>query len=136
MDFYHDSALGVAICIPCQAGMVPDGKEPFKNHLRAQPHHLIKGAFKATRDYLISLRLKSPSEVSYPSPAEQPIEAVPHLKVHQGFYCLHCDDWRSINESKTRDHVTKTHRIRTGRQRRGYAHCLLQTIFNAPGLIR
>lgn len=61
MDFYHDSALGVAICIPCQTGMVPGGKEPFKNHLRAQPHHLTKGAFKATRDYLIGLQLKTPT---------------------------------------------------------------------------
>ena len=136
MDFYYDSALGVAICIPCQTGMVPGGKEPFKNHLRAEPHHLTKGAFKSTREYLIRLQLRSPSEVPYPSPAEQPVEAIPHLKVHHGYYCSHCHDWRSINESKTRDHVTSIHHIRTRRQRQGYKPCLLQTIFKSPGLIR
>ena len=136
MEFYHDVKLGVVICVRCQTGMVPDGKIPFKNHLRASPHRLIKSEFKATHDYLVSLQLKSSSQVSYPFPAEQPIEAIPHLKVYHGFYCLHCDDWRSINESKTRDHVRSKHRLRTGRQRQGYQSCLLQTIFNAPGLVR
>jgi hypothetical protein len=136
MDFYHDSTLGVAICIRCETGMVPNGKVPFKNHLRAPPHRLVKGAFKATSDYLISLQLTAPSHVPYPPPAEQPVEAIPHLKPYPGYYCLLCDDWRSTSESKTRDHVTSAHRIRTGRQRRGYQSCVLQSIFHSPGLIR
>ena len=136
MEFYHDVKLGVVICVRCQTGMVPAGKVPFKNHLRAQPHHLIKKEFKATCEYLVSLRLNPPSQVPNPPSAGQPVEAIPHRRVYHGSYCLHCDGWRSINESKTRDHVRSSHRLRTGRHRQGYRSCLLQTIFNAPRLVR
>ena len=96
--------------------MVPNGQAPFKNHLRTQSHRLVKEAFKSICDYLISLQLKSPSQVRYPPPTEQPVESIPHLKIHHGYCCLHCDDWRSINESKTRDHITSVYHIHTGQQ--------------------
>ena len=126
----------MAVCIPCQTGMLPDGKIPFKNHLRDRPHHLKGDAFKSTCRNLASLQLKPALEVRHPSPTEQPITAIPYLKVHRGYRCLHCDDGLSTNEDTIRRHITKQHRIPTGRQRHGYELCLLQTLFHQPRLIR
>jgi hypothetical protein len=136
MDFYHDPQLGVAVCIRCGTGMVPDGKAPFKNHLRDHPHRLKGGAFKLTSQYLLSLRLTAASQVKHPPADKQPISAIPHLKVCRGYRCLRCDSWLSVNEESTRRHVTSQHRVFTGRQRQGYESCLLQTIFSQSRLIR
>ncbi|KIX10721.1 uncharacterized protein Z518_01805 [Rhinocladiella mackenziei CBS 650.93] len=139
MNFYHDPERGVAICIRCQTGMVPDGKIPFKNHLRESPHHLKGEAFKATCAYLDRLELTPTRQVRHPPPSEQPIPAIPHLRVYRGYRCLHCDDGLSVSEERTRRHVTSRHGpapFGEGPLDDRYETCWLQTIFRPARLVR
>lgn len=131
VDFRYDPDHKILICRLCESAMQP-GPKSWYRHLN---HHRILGSACTTLMEQFSQHELLPTEqLVTPTNVVRPVTG---LRVFPGFTCKMCPGFRTVRESKIRDHMGAVHRVKPLRARNTgqYQRCLLQTFFSAKGKI-
>lgn len=134
--FYYDQRSKAVLCRQCQTGIVVRNKIVSLTYFRKPPHHLKGARLKLLKEQLATLDLIDTGENDHPSPQEQPILAIPHLRIHIALECKDCRGWFSINKKNARAHRSRKHGTRAGRKYEGLEQCQVQTLFAEKESIR
>ena len=133
---YFVQRYGVVVCTQRHTCIAPDGKHNARNHFCYPPHCLKGLEFTSVEKQLKDLPLKRMSEIPYPKVEDQPVPAVPHLAILNGWICTKCSEWVSTSLSHSRAHVSSQHGIRAGKYNQGLESCRVQTFFRERQKIR
>lgn len=124
------------ICHACSSGVVCNTPNSINNHFRPAPHHLKGDALKAIHAYFQEWSVVPSHEVPYPALDTQPVSAIPHLKVHRGWFCRHCQESLGTDLANAKAHLRDRHHVFRGREGHDFDRCSLQTVFQERRLIR
>jgi hypothetical protein len=135
-EFYFDPSWRVIVCRKCKTCVKPESAS-INRHLRRKQHGLKGGVIKQQVSLLIGLNTRSEAELKnvHPEPTSQPVQAIPHLQILDGFRCRHCPDKLTTN-------VTDRHACRHGLRPQdparstSWEECKLQTLFAEKSLVR
>lgn len=138
---YFVESLGLLVCKVHGTGIHPD-VEAIRRHLRGKDHFCEGKTLKEAVNTLGKLSLSSRAELldKHPVVATQPIPAIPHLTVHDGWCC----SFFQGSELTTSGSISDRH-ARTGHKLKPSGHsvespywraCKLQTLFSMTGDVR
>ncbi|KAK4551266.1 hypothetical protein LTR86_011263 [Recurvomyces mirabilis] len=131
----------VLICKIHGSGVRPE-VEAIKRHLRGEGHYCKGRALKEAIVTLTQLPLKTCQELldAHPPPAAQPLPAIPHLRVQDGWSCVLCDGSALTTSHFVRDrHAAKAHNLKPRahcEDRPFWRACHLQSLFSMTGDVR
>jgi hypothetical protein len=129
--------LGVLICKVHGTGIHPNASA-IARHFRLGDHCIKGRPLKEAVLALSHLPLRSVSDVkAHPPVDRQPVQAVPYVKIVQGWSCVACQgDFLTTSLELVRRHVSKTHGLKASshsEERPLWETCKIQTIFSMNG---
>lgn len=133
---HFEESIKTAICQVCHSGVVCNTSNSINNHFRPAPHHLRGHALKTVHACFQDWPIVPSHEVPYPALDAQPVPAIPHLKIHRGWFCKHCLESLGTDLANTKTHLRTLHRVFRGREGHDFEGCLLQTVFHERRLVR
>jgi len=108
---HFEESINTVICCVCKSGVMCNTPNSINNHFRPAPHHLKGDALKAIhagfQEWPVVLSHKAP----YPDLDAQPVSAIPHLKVHRGWSCKHCQASLGVVLSDAKTPLQQVHHI-------------------------
>ncbi|KAN0113360.1 hypothetical protein V8E51_006311, partial [Hyaloscypha variabilis] len=132
-SFEYLPAWRVLVCRECGFCLRP-GKGVWIRHLR-QPPHCLKGTLlRAQVELLESYDLCAPED----QPQQPPCQAVPGLRLFDGFQCLACSAGLTQHLPAIERHISKAHHQKPAQQVEGssWQKCKLQSFFAEKQYIR
>ena len=134
---YFEADLGVLICKVHGTGIHPKASAIVR-HFRSGDHCIKGRPLKEAVLALSHLPLRSVSDVkAHPPVDRQPVQAVPYVKIVQGWSCLACrGDFLTTSLELVERHVSKTYGLKASshsEERPLWEICKIQTIFSMKG---
>ena len=133
---YFQESIGTVICGTCSSGIVVNTANSINNHFRSAPHHLKGDALKAVHALFKEYDTLPSDKVPFPLLDDQPVPAIPHLRVHRGWFCRHCLQSLGTDLTNSKTHLRQVHQIYRGKEGHDIKQCLLQTVFQERKLVR
>lgn len=138
---YYADPPGLLVCKIHSTGIHPD-EEAIKRHLRGKGHFCKGRALREAVATLSQLYLRSRQELldQHPPILAQPIRAIPHLKIQNGWCCSFCDGRELTTSRVLRDrHAARVHEVKASAhssERPFWRACELQTFFSMTADVR
>lgn len=133
--------FGLLICKAHGTGVHPE-PSAIERHLRGKLHHCKRKKLKQAVATLSELPLKSRAALlnAHPATKAQPIRAIPHLNIYNGWSCRLCHGEHLTTSREVRDrHVSRAHCVRPSSHQDAaplWDICTMQTFFSMTGDVR
>jgi hypothetical protein len=123
----------VLLCTSCGYCLRP-GRDVWVRHLRQAPHLLRGASLKALVELFTSYVLRAAKT----KPGRLPTEAIPGLRLLDGFQCLTCSAHLTRDRKAMQRHVSKAHQQKPALHKKSplWRECKLQTFFAENHWIR